>query len=338
MGVRNGNLATNPFKSMPNFRALDCQPENASHTYPTKLYRSSRPDFLTQEEVEIFQKELGIKCIIDVRSVREYKRANGRKLLNDSYPGFKVQLPRKMKYKPGDQVEAKPVKLLANARDLDQNLKHYFMDFFKLNYVWAIYNRAPLYVRLYSLLFLILDLILMTNFVYFVRIFAKNVLNKQGLVGQYIDMLHYSQAQICAALKLLSNRENVPALINCAHGKDRTGMISAMVLGCLGKSNEYIAYDYAKSETELAPMKERCYKEIVERFHMCESFTTAKAETMLHVLQYIDNEFGSIKLYLESIGFTETDQENLRRNLQVNFHNITMCIYPLFIQVFLLSV
>jgi protein tyrosine/serine phosphatase len=50
------------------------------------------------------------------------------------------------------------------------------------------------------------------------------------------------------ALKLLAEPKNVPALINCAHGKDRTGMISAMVLGCLGKSNEYIAYDYAKSE------------------------------------------------------------------------------------------
>lgn len=51
-----------------------------------------------------------------------------------------------------------------------------------------------------------------------------------------------------AALKLLSKPENVPAMINCAHGKDRTGMISAMVLGCLGKSKEYIAYDYARSE------------------------------------------------------------------------------------------
>ena len=51
-----------------------------------------------------------------------------------------------------------------------------------------------------------------------------------------------------SALKLLSLPENVPAMINCAQGKDRTGMISAMVLGCMGKSKEYIAYDYARSE------------------------------------------------------------------------------------------
>lgn len=198
MGVRNGNVGTNPFKSMPNFRALDCQPENASHTYPTKLYRSSRPDFLTPEEVEIFSKELDIRCIIDVRSIREYKKVNGQKLLNNIYPGWDIKLPLKLKYKPGDEVEMKPVKLPAQYPHLDPKRKHFFMNFFKLNYVWGVYSRAPWHVRLYSLLFLLLDVILRTNFIHFVRVFARKVLNKQGLVGQYIDMLNYSQAQICA--------------------------------------------------------------------------------------------------------------------------------------------
>jgi len=53
------------------------------------------------------------------------------------------------------------------------------------------------------------------------------------------------------ALKLLTDPENIPAMLNCAHGKDRTGIVSALVLACLGKSKEEIVLDYAKSEVHI---------------------------------------------------------------------------------------
>ena len=37
-------------------------------------------------------------------------------------------------------------------------------------------------------------------------------------------------------------------MVNCAHGKDRTGLVTAMVWSCLGKSHNFIATDYAVSE------------------------------------------------------------------------------------------
>ena len=51
-----------------------------------------------------------------------------------------------------------------------------------------------------------------------------------------------------SALKILSDERNLPAMINCAHGKDRTGIVSAMVLGVLGKTNTEIAENYALSQ------------------------------------------------------------------------------------------
>jgi len=63
------------------------------------------------------------------------------------------------------------------------------------------------------------------------------------------ESFHNSFVACCfTALKLLSEPTNLPAMINCAIGKDRTGVVSALVLGCLGKSKEYIATDYARSE------------------------------------------------------------------------------------------
>lgn len=49
-------------------------------------------------------------------------------------------------------------------------------------------------------------------------------------------------------MKVLTDPANVPAMLNCAHGKDRTGIVSALILGCLGRSKEDIVADYAKSE------------------------------------------------------------------------------------------
>lgn len=40
----------------------------------------------------------------------------------------------------------------------------------------------------------------------------------------------------------------MPAMINCAHGKDRTGILSAMVLSVLGETEENIITDYALSQ------------------------------------------------------------------------------------------
>lgn len=67
-----------------------------------------------------------------------------------------------------------------------------------INYIWKVFNRAPWYIKLYSLLFLIVDVIFNTNYRYFVRVFAKHVLNRDGLFGQYRDMINYSKASICA--------------------------------------------------------------------------------------------------------------------------------------------
>ena len=90
----NGGLSSH-FNSMPNFRKLPSSSDLSSHELTTsdvalKLYRSSRPDFLTAEEVDQFLK-LGIRSIIDFRSPREYSKATGLKLLDEHYPVFKVK-------------------------------------------------------------------------------------------------------------------------------------------------------------------------------------------------------------------------------------------------------
>jgi len=76
--------------------------------------------------------------------------------------------------------------------------KHYLIDFFRINYVWALFTRAPWYFCLCSLLVFLVDLVLRNGCKYLIRMFARCVMNKTGLMGHYIDVLTYSQAAICS--------------------------------------------------------------------------------------------------------------------------------------------
>jgi len=88
------------FKSMPNFRRLvpptrdsgggSADRESVAQR-PLNLFRASRPDCLTAEEVDAFI-QLNIRTIVDLRSESEYRRADGPKLLQVLYPTCAVKL------------------------------------------------------------------------------------------------------------------------------------------------------------------------------------------------------------------------------------------------------
>ena len=192
------------FNSVPNFRTV-VEPESFDDEHP-KLYRSSRPDFMTPEDFEDFRK-LGIRSIVDFRAHGEYKRATGTKLLDHYYPRYKVVIP-KFGEIPLNSVKAVPIKT-SEYGEHTENIKkshtnetvlgkHYFIDFFKLNYIWMVFTKAPMWFRLYSLIYLIYDIIFRTGFRHWIRAFAEQVLNKdeKGLAGQYMDMIDFSKASI----------------------------------------------------------------------------------------------------------------------------------------------
>ncbi|XP_035669454.1 uncharacterized protein LOC118411338 [Branchiostoma floridae] len=304
-------ISENPpvqLKSLPNFRPV----------VSGRLYRSSRPDLITEQDYETVQR-LGLRCIVDFRSVGEYRSFKGKtKFVDEDFRVVKVKPPtrwgssnglRYRYYSDGSQEKPK------TNGDVKSRGFHYFINFFTMQYVWNVFTRVPWYMQLYSLMYLVYDLIFWTNYIHFVRFFARNSLNKAGLTRQYIDIVELSQGAIYSALTLLSDPKNLPANLCCAHGKDRTGIVVTMVMACLGMSREEIIKEYARSESGLSPIIGRVQKEVCDRFHMDISFITAKKDTMRGLLDYIDQQYGSIPDYLEYIGFSRANQEQLKRNL-----------------------
>merc|ERR1711976_880884 len=82
--------------------------------------------------------------------------------------------------------------------------------------------------------------------------FLKECINKGGLSALYKDIIDFSGHVTCSVLETLSEPDAVPAMVVCSYGKDRTGIITALVLHCMGWSEQDIVNDYAVSEGELA--------------------------------------------------------------------------------------
>ena len=192
-----------PIETLPNLRRVDSR---------GRLYRSSRQDLLSREDTERLN-DLGIRSVVDFRSKSEYKAASGDKIFDQNSSILEVIIPKgQSSTKRMCDVSTKPVKMkylkaiknkealtldACNSTHSAITRKRFLLDFFKLHFVWTVFNRIPLYKRLISLLYLIVDILFRTHFRYFIRYFAQETLNPAGLLSSYIDMIELSGAQIC---------------------------------------------------------------------------------------------------------------------------------------------
>jgi len=109
----------------------------------------------------------------------------------------------------------------------------------------------------------------------------------------------------------------------CAAGKDRTGLVAAMVLGALGVPDETIAADYAFTAGVLPVLAERNRVRAEARGASAEvqldaygqALAVAEAVTMLSVLTQLRAEHGSVDGYLEAHGLPPDAVTALRAGL-----------------------
>lgn len=64
---------------------------------------------------------------------------------------------------------------------------------------------------------------------------------------RYLAMLDSGAPTLRATLELLTEPGGLPAVFHCSVGKDRTGVLAAVILGLLGVSDDDIVADYALS-------------------------------------------------------------------------------------------
>jgi protein-tyrosine phosphatase len=107
-------------------------------------------------------------------------------------------------------------------------------------------------------------------------------------------------------------------LFHCHAGKDRTGMIAALLLALAGVPNATIAEDYALSQICLQPIFDDWLSQEPEpaRREQLARMLGAAPESMLEILGYLDEHHGGAARYLHAAGVSEADLERLRQRIR----------------------
>lgn len=123
------------------------------------------------------------------------------------------------------------------------------------------------------------------------------------LADGYAAMLEPGAAAIRDALRILSAEEPYPAIIYCAAGKDRTGILCALILELVGVTREEIAADFARSDAPARALREwwESRRPNFRDPHPAEIYRAPEA-AIIGFLARRDERFGSPDGYLESIG------------------------------------
>ncbi len=80
----------------------------------------------------------------------------------------------------------------------------------------------------------------------------------EGDVGRhYVDSLAERTETLAQVIGHLASKDDLPAVFHCSAGKDRTGLVAALVLSLVGVSDDVIVHDYTLTEARMALVMER---------------------------------------------------------------------------------
>lgn len=109
-----------------------------------------------------------------------------------------------------------------------------------------------------------------------------------------------------------------PAVYHCAAGKDRTGVISAVLLGLLDVPDDVIVADYVATQENLDAIIARLletkgYQAMLSALPA--DTLHAEGATMLEFLERMRAEFGSLRGYARAAGVSDAALQNLEARL-----------------------
>jgi protein-tyrosine phosphatase len=148
---------------------------------------------------------------------------------------------------------------------------------------------------------------------------AEDFSRAPGFLGtQYTEMLDEATPQIIGALSALAAPEARPAVFHCTAGKDRTGLLSALVLSLLGVPEETVIADYALSGAAMTRLRAK----LIEKYPDGKSLIadsdvlfSADPSNMVVLFAHLRNRYGTVAGYAARVGVPEDVVQRLRQSL-----------------------
>ncbi|KAH7919534.1 hypothetical protein BV22DRAFT_1108028 [Leucogyrophana mollusca] len=146
----------------------------------------------------------------------------------------------------------------------------------------------------------------------------------EAFMTLYSQILDHGGPAFGTILRHVRDKPTSPFLFHCTAGKDRTGIIAAILLKLAGVDDHTISHDYSLTRIGREPDRER----VMERLRKEPLFASnnqaamqmfaSRFETMQAFLSLLDNKYGGVEVYVKQYtGLTDDDLAIIRSNLVV---------------------
>ena len=147
---------------------------------------------------------------------------------------------------------------------------------------------------------------------------SPDALTKSGIpMGElYIYMLDYCKTAFHQIFSVILDAQG-GVLFHCSAGKDRTGVLAALLLLLAGVDEETVVQEYTYTQTLLAPVIERLKQHVPEGMSLqyAEDMLSARPAYIKAAITHLNDVYHSAKGYLSALGFSEKQTEAIRQRL-----------------------
>jgi Protein tyrosine/serine phosphatase len=137
----------------------------------------------------------------------------------------------------------------------------------------------------------------------------------------YLEILDASAPAFGQIMEILASPGRSPVLIHCQAGKDRTGIMVALILLAMGVDRELIVRDFMKSNEALIPYFRKLFliRKIVSfgffPYHNMLFAVSVKQRNIESILDRIEDQYEGIEGYLKYSGFDPSRLSEVRNIL-----------------------
>uniref|UniRef100_A0A1D2A8L0 Tyrosine specific protein phosphatases domain-containing protein n=1 Tax=Auxenochlorella protothecoides TaxID=3075 RepID=A0A1D2A8L0_AUXPR len=139
-----------------------------------------------------------------------------------------------------------------------------------------------------------------------------------GYFKFYKILLEKARLPLARAVRLFADKDSAPVLVHCIHGKDRTGVVTMLLLLVCDVDPGAIVEDYVRSELILRESRDN--NELVSLpGHLTTNEVIAAAASVIEALMdYMTRRWGGAKQYLVRAGLTVQELAAIRVNYMLS--------------------
>jgi protein tyrosine/serine phosphatase len=132
----------------------------------------------------------------------------------------------------------------------------------------------------------------------------------------YLEFLERNRERFGRAVAAIAETEGT-VVVHCVGGKDRTGLVAALLLRLAGVGLGAIGADYAASGPNLEPRSIAWIEEAPDDVERAKRvlLSNTPAEGIVRVVEEIEDRYGEVAAYLRAAGLRDDQLDRLRERL-----------------------